>query len=597
MIASLTRAQPGVRPSTVGQLVLLALGFAWALGAEVVRLSVGWPLEWVLADLLPGLAFQVVGVVAWRRRPGNRVGPLMFAVGVTWFFGTWAASGNPVVDLVGGAFQGYYDGLLAWLVLAYPSGRLTDRAARAVVAAFLGTLVARTIFRFAAYRGFNSYDFAIPSEADRYIADTNLREAGEQVFVYVIAAISIVVLVLILARLRTATSAGRRVAAPILIGGIAVAAGILAEFATGFVRPVTLDDRKLLSDIGLYITALTGALVPLGFLYGMARTRLARASVADLVVELGDSERIPSLRDVIARALRDPTLSIAYAVPSTTDFIDAEGRPVELPDPARTDRAVTRLEHRGKTIAALVHDPALAEEEALVTSVAAAARMALDNERLQAEVRAQLDEVRASRTRIVAAGDAERRRIERDLHDGAQQRLVTLALALQMARRQVGDNDRELAAMLDRAGGELDSALSELRELARGVHPSLLVEAGLAAALEALADRAPLPVTVSANLTGPCARPDLEATAYFVVSEALANVAKHAGATSVAVDVSDDAGTLRVTVQDDGAGGADPARGSGLRGLSDRVAAVGGTLTVTSPVGGGTSVRAEIPCA
>ena len=187
---------------------------------------------------------------------------------------------------------------------------------------------------------------------------------------------------------------------------------------------------------------------------------------------------------------------------------------------------MTKLERDGDTVALLIHDPALMEQPELLGSVSAATRLALDNERLQAEVRAQLEDVRASRARIVAAGDAERRRVERDLHDGAQQRLVTLALALQLAQSQAGRSDPALPATLDRATTELELALGELRELARGLHPTVLVEDGLAAAVESLADRSPVPVSVSAPDTR--FAPELEATAYFVVAEALTNVAKYA---------------------------------------------------------------------
>ena len=411
MIASRPVPRAGVRAASVGQVALLIAAFAYALLAELVRLQSAWPIQWVLSDLLPGLAFFVVGVVAWRRRPGNPIGPLLFAVGIAWFFGTWTVASITLIALVGYMFQGYYDGLLAWLVLAYPSGHLTSRAARFAVGAFLLTLGLRSIFRLVAFQGFKDYDFAIPSDADRYIADTLFRESGETVFTAVITGLALVVLALIIARLRASTGAGRRIAAPILIGGLAVAAGIVLEFAALFVQPVSIEDRQVLFDFGFYVTSATGALVPLAFLYGMAQTRRARSAVADLVVELGDPGRSPSLQEVLARALRDPSLEIAYAVPGTPRFVDAEGRPMELPDPSRTDRGVTRLEQRGEVIAALIHDPALAEEQTLVTSVAAAARMALDNERLQAEVRGQLEEVRASRARIVSAGDAERRRI------------------------------------------------------------------------------------------------------------------------------------------------------------------------------------------
>jgi len=245
-------------------------------------------------------------------------------------------------------------------------------------------------------------------------------------------------------------------------------------------------------------------------------------------------------------------------------------------------------------VAALVHDAALADEPELLEATVAAARLAIDNARLQAEVRAQLEEVRASRARIVRAGDVERQRIERNLHDGAQQRLLALSFALRLAQSRAG-GDAALTAALGEAAQELKEALAELRELAQGLHPAILTRSGLAAAVRAAARRAQVPAEVT---EAPEERfpPDLEAAAYYVVSEALANAGKHASATRARVSIRRSGRVLRVEVADDGVGGADPAAGSGLTGLADRVAALGGTLQVTSPPGAGTAITAELPC-
>lgn len=223
-----------------------------------------------------------------------------------------------------------------------------------------------------------------------------------------------------------------------------------------------------------------------------------------------------------------------------------------------------------------------------------ARRLTDANARLQGQVEAQLQEVRASRARIVEAGEQERRRVERDLHDGAQQRLVSLSLELQVARRALGDDaEPAVRRSLDRAAGEAQQALTELRDLALGIHPLILTEAGLGAAVESLADRTPVPVTV--DVGDERYPPAIEGAAYFVISEALANVAKYAGATKASVRVTRGDDHMGIEVEDDGVGGADPRSGSGLRGLGDRLAALDGTMTVVSPVGGGTRIAARIP--
>jgi signal transduction histidine kinase len=214
--------------------------------------------------------------------------------------------------------------------------------------------------------------------------------------------------------------------------------------------------------------------------------------------------------------------------------------------------------------------------------------------RLDAELRARVEELRASRARLVRAGDAERSRLERDLHDGAQSRLVALSMLLGQVRRRV-DSDAGTALLVDRAQSELKTSLAELRELARGIHPAVLTEHGLEPALRALAARAPVPVAIEAEGSRRLPRP-VETAAYFVVSEALANVAKYAQATEASVAVRRVDGRVTVEVADDGVGGADAARGSGLRGLEDRVAALDGTLTLESPAGRGTLLRVELPC-
>jgi len=273
---------------------------------------------------------------------------------------------------------------------------------------------------------------------------------------------------------------------------------------------------------------------------------------------------------------------VGYWLPGQRQYVDEAGRPVALPA-AGAGRAVTPVEENGQRVAVLVHDQAVLNDPALLAAVGSAARLAVANARLQAEVSARVGEVEASRRRIVEASDEQRSRLERELREGAERRLAHVAELL-------SDGGEPLADV--RAG--LDTARAELREFARGMHPATLTEHGLQEAVRELAGRSPITVAVAV----PAARfpPAVEAAAYFVCAESLTNVAKHAAASQVHIGIAQENGWLRVAIADDGIGGADPSRSSGLRGLADRVEALGGSLAVKSPPGGGTQVVAELPC-
>ncbi len=298
------------------------------------------------------------------------------------------------------------------------------------------------------------------------------------------------------------------------------------------------------------------------------------------------------IREMLAESLGDRTLSIAYWLPDRHVFVDESGRPVELPAPG-SGRAWTAVERDGRRVAAIVHDAELETSAELVQAAAAAAALALDNERLKADLRARVEELRVSRVRIVEAADAARRRIERDLHDGAQQQLVSLALDLRVLRARL--RDTEAAPMIDDLSAKLQIALAELRDLARGIHPAILTERGLEPAVDALAARAAVPVETQVEI-GDDLTPAIEAAAYFTVAEGLTNVQRYAQAQYARVDIRRDHEDLVVLVEDDGVGGADPETGSGLSGLQDRLSALDGSLTVVSPPGRGTRLIARIPC-
>ena len=363
----------------------------------------------------------------------------------------------------------------------------------------------------------------------------------------------------------------------ILLGAAFVAA---TASLTGLARGMQAAERVAL------------AAVPLAYLLGLFRARLARLGVSDLVVELGRGLESGRLRDALARALRDPSLELGFPIEESDQYVNAEGQRVSVN--ASESRAVTMLQSHGHNVAALVHDPALREDPALLEAVSSAAGLALENERLVAELRVQLNEIRDSRARIVDAADSERRRLERNLHDGAQQRLVTLSIQLRMAQECLCDDPPAAGAMLAGAGEDLKLALEELRELARGLHPAVLTDRGLAPALQSLANRAPFTVEI---IGVPALRlpQALEAAVYYVVAESLTNAAKHAGASEARVEMSTTSTAVVVEIRDNGSGGASFAGGSGMRGLADRIEALAGHFELHSPADVGTVVRATLP--
>ncbi|MFZ0015130.1 MAG: sensor histidine kinase [Acidimicrobiia bacterium] len=340
------------------------------------------------------------------------------------------------------------------------------------------------------------------------------------------------------------------------------------------------------------------AVLPIAFLVGLLRTQLDRTMVSDLLVEL-EKGPLPlgRLREAIADALGDAALELALWLPDSQKYVDDQQLVVADPHKsASKDRIATSVQDSdGNPLAILIHDAAVLTDPIRVGAVVSAARLALENERLHAQLRAHLEEVRASRARIVEAADDARRSIERDLHDGTQQQLLALSMALGRARVLSGkaDNPR-LDAMLEDVSDDLEYTLGELRELARGIHPALLTDEGLGPAVQSIARRAHIPTRIVSMPADRLPAP-VEAAGYFFISEALANAAKHSAATEVVVKAETDNSWLVVEVTDDGVGGADMSIGSGLRGLEDRIASLGGVLEVNSPKSSGTTVSARIP--
>jgi signal transduction histidine kinase len=577
------------QPRVALALAALAVGLvnlALLLGTDHRRPE---PLAYLLLTIVGvSWSFVAAGLVAWSRRPANRTGALMVAAGLAFSLNGLVLVATPLGFALWFLVSTLPAAVLAHLIAVFPDGRATTRLQRVFIVANYATTVPLTLLQLLlvepARLGCDSCPDGLLGIGEHPYGGAALALAG-----LVNVALAVLLLWIVVGRWRRASAPRRRSLAPVALVGVA----LLALYALR--QTLLVASRPALFDVGFDLAILSLLVLwPLGFLSGLARTRLDRSVVGDLAVQLSEPLPPGRLEQALAAALHDPTVELAYWLPDRHGFVDAAGRPVDLP-PAGGDRAATVLRHGGDPVAALLHDAALDDDPELVRAVAATARMTIENERLHAQVRAQLEEVRASRARIVEFGDAERRRVERNLHDGAQQRLVNLSLALGIARSQVGTaSDEQIGAALDEAATELRLAVAELRELARGIHPAILSEAGLGPALASLAERSPIPVTIT-GVPADRLPARVEETAYYVASEALANATKHARATAITICAQRLDGALLVEVGDDGVGGADP-DGSGLRGLADRVAALDGDLRVHSPTGAGTHVTAELPC-
>jgi signal transduction histidine kinase len=531
------------------------LGLLWLAGV-VVGLTAEWvgfgwddPRHWI-PDLAVGWTFIGSGLVASRRRSESRTGLLMTATGFTWFVGNFALVRVAALAWVAAHLVYLHRGPLVQLLLTYPSGRPGSRLVRGAVAVGYGVVVITPI-----WRG----------------AGATILLAGLLVAVCVRDAVGAV------GRARRA----RLIAVWAAAGLSLVLAGTAA--ARLLLPPGDVSGRSLL----VYEVAL--CVLAGGLLASLLSAPWDRAVVTDLVVELGEA-RSGTLRGELSRALGDPSLEIGYWLPDRAVFVDAGGRVLSLPDPD-SGRSVTIVERQGQPVAALVHDPAVLEDPGLLEAVTSAAQLAAANARLQAEVQARVVELGASRRRTLQARDEERRRLERRLHEGADAQLGELAVILRRSQQSTsGEQTRDQIA---HAQDQLVRTLEELRRLARGLHPRVLAEQGLEGALAALASDVALPVDVM--VTADQVPERVAVVAYFVCAEALANVTKHAAAARVTVAVTASEERLRVEIVDDGVGGADPERGSGLRGLADRVETFGGTLQVESVRGRGTRLAAEIP--
>jgi signal transduction histidine kinase len=501
-------------------------GLVFGIAAELIGRP---PLP--ALDAATGFALIALGLVAWETRPRFASGMIMAVTGFAWFLGS-----------IAGWAVFLHRAPLAQLILTYPAKRLWPRSPLerlGIVGAYAYALI---------------YPIAANNEATIAFAVATVALTGWR-YVYTGGPE------------RRARRAALAVATPFALVLIVGAALRLDGVTTGTTLLVAYELVVLLIAVGLFANLRWG--------------EWAQATVTALVVDLGNPASAGTLRDRLARALADPSLTVAYWLPEQAEYVDETGRPLVLPS-SDEHRTVTFIKDGGTPLAAVIHEPVALNDPELPSGITAAVGLALANARLQAEVRARVEQVKASRRRLVEAADEQRRQLEHELRQATEQQLAQVAGLL-------GDDEPQL----EEVKAELDAARSELRKLALGIHPATLTSTGLSAALTELAARSTVPV----NLTVPAGRwpPAVEAAAYFICSEALANIAKHANASVVQIHITDTESELRIEVADDGVGGANPATGSGLRGLQDRAEALGGHFAISSPPGRGTRLAANIP--
>jgi signal transduction histidine kinase len=574
----LSRAPPKAYVLAIAAVGLVAPVYSVTLALRVSHVS---QIQLVLLEWI-SVSYILVGLIAWFRRPESRLGVLMIAGGFAIGLSTLQFEHQDHLYTAGAVFDILPAAIFLHVFLAFPDGRLRSRFERVLVAGAYVSALGLQLVKMALGAMAADNLFVIS-------AHTGVAGVVEKVQLLSLSAACLAGIGILAGRQRHGHRPRRRsiallidsFAVGLLLVAILFAIGGFDLFSAVF-RPI---QRTMLVVIGLS---------PVVFLIGLLDVRLARSAVGDLMLELRPDLAAADLQDALARALRDPSLTLAYWLPDFRSYVDLDGRQVEVPD--RSGRATRFIDRDGAHIAALLHDPALDDERDLLEAVTAAAGIALENARLHAELKARLEELQGSRARVIAAGQRERQRLERNLHDGAQQRLIALSLELSLLEQRLSA-DPEAQARVDQARGEIARSLEELRDVASGIHPAVLSGHGLEVALESMVARAPVPVRLHVDLAGRRLQEPYEVAAYYVISESLANIGKHAQASSATVDVAQRNGQVVVEVVDNGIGGADTEGGSGLRGLADRVEALGGRLRIWTPIGGGTRVRAEIPCA
>jgi signal transduction histidine kinase len=577
-----------------GRLARLAAGLAAlaiALGSLAIAIGPGRNTTYAgystLAATLSvgaGVGLILAGLVTSFFGSGGRTGDLAVLAGVVWFAPVWVGwhNGPPLLRSVAMFAAFFALPLFMHLILAAPNGRLRGAAARALVltvyleagfvAAALG-LVRDPFFDPSCWANCTDNVFLLRSLP-------GMARGIESAHRWFTALAAIALIIMIAWRLLTDSGPARRALLPVALPAALLAGAVIAHAVALQRTPVEDPSQPAFQSIFIVECAAV-LLLAAGLVWATVRVRLQRRTVAQITANLGQAPPPGSLQAALAQAVDDPELRIAYWLPDSQRYVDAAGRPVAEPT-IGPRRILTMLVREGRKTAVVSHSAAVPDLE---RAIGAAVRLALENERLQAEMLAQLDQLRASRVRIVETGDAERRQLERDLHDGAQQRLLALSYDLRLARAQTqADDDTPTGSLLTEATGEAQAALSELRALAHGIYPVILAEAGLAPAVATLAETAALPVEII-DLVEDRYAPAVETAAYLLVAEGVDDAA-HRDAGHVSVGIVRNGEKLMVTVEDDGIN-----RTSELVHLADRVGALDGRLMVEP-----TRLRAELPC-
>jgi signal transduction histidine kinase len=535
--------------------------------------------EWIWVQLAIGWVFLLAGLAARRRRPESAIGSWMIAFALIWLTSLLFVAPLIAWHEIGMAVALYW--VLFVILLTYPSGRPSKRERWVIAVWGLFVLGVATVIA-----AFNDFYATIDDPAccpqHLLLVEDNpaLRDTVRLVAVIVGILAIVGLFAVMISRWRRASRPSRR---QLTIGTLALPLMAILVFlpvVTETFGPVFLSQRQV-----LYLQAISLLVLPGVILTSLIKSRLTHARVADMMRELDTAATPEAVEERLGATLGSPDVRLLFRSEDGDALVGASGHEVSAPDMEGT---LTEVDE-GTFV---LHDPALDEE--FVQSAGRAARMAITNARLQAELRSQLIAVRESRRRLVDATDEARKRVERDLHDGAQQRLVTLSATLRGAIVSSGGGSADVTELLESAAREADEAIAELRELAHGVHPAILTQAGLGPAVSSLTDRAPIPVVT--DITTKRFPEDVEATAYFFIAEGLANAFKHSGASEVHITAIADDDNLEVVVEDDGSGRVD-AKGSGLRGLDDRVGAIGGSCEFGVGELGGAKLIARLPLA